>query len=85
LKELPCHPYLGERHVQSHGPANCHGYVSTEPYFTIQKALTRKNIANDIYQHEWCPPSKDAIRLYTKAAKDMQTLLQVTYFNQVEK
>lgn len=66
------------------------------PYFTIQKATTRKLIANDIYQHEWCPapkstddPSCDmamnrAIRLYTKAAKDMESLLNGTYFQQVE-
>jgi len=67
------------------------------PYFTIQKALTRKKIANDIYQNEWCNPpetSEDAdcehamrrvIRLYTNAAKAMETLLQGTYFKQVEK
>jgi hypothetical protein len=68
------------------------------PYSTIQKSLTRKNIANDIYQHEWCKPPKNdsddpscdaamtrAIRLYNKAAKEMETLLQGTHFNQVEK
>ena len=68
------------------------------PYFTIQKALTKKNIANDIYQSEWCPPPKDAtkdpdcsvamsraIRLYQKASKEMETLLNGTYFQQVEK
>jgi len=67
------------------------------PYFTIQKANTRKLIANDIYQQEWCAAPKSpedpscemamnrAIRLYTKAAKDMETLLQGTYFSQVEK
>jgi hypothetical protein len=66
------------------------------PYFTIQKALTRKNIANDIYQCEWCAPSKTpndpdcesamarAIRLYQKSAKEMDTLLQGVYFQQVE-
>jgi FKBP-type peptidyl-prolyl cis-trans isomerase len=66
------------------------------PYFTIQKASTRKTIANDIYQHEWCPPpaSPDnpicdmamtrSVRLYTKVAKDMETLLAGTYFSQVE-
>jgi tetratricopeptide (TPR) repeat protein len=67
------------------------------PYSTIQKSLTRKNIANDIYQHEWCKPPKEdsddpscdaamtrAIRLYNKAAKEMETLLQGNYFNQVE-
>jgi hypothetical protein len=66
------------------------------PYFTIQKSLTKKNIANDIYQHEWCPPPQTktdpsseqamnrAIRLYTKIAKEMETLLQGTYFQNVE-
>jgi hypothetical protein len=98
------------------------------PYFTIQKALTRKNIANDIFQNEWkvqsntltnsqpsdaggeeaekttdetaaapttpLPPSTTepdvtmamsrAIRLYQKAAKDMEALLQGTYFASVE-
>lgn len=66
------------------------------PYFTIQKALTKKKIANDVYQNEWCPPPKTsedpdcdhamnrAIRLYTKAAKEMETLLQGTYFRNVE-
>jgi len=66
------------------------------PYFTIQKALTRKTIANDIYQQEWCPPPTRpddpicdmamtrSVRLYTKAAKDMETLLTGTYFSQVE-
>mmetsp|Transcript_16366 Transcript_16366/g.37889 ORF Transcript_16366/g.37889 Transcript_16366/m.37889 type:complete len:402 (+) Transcript_16366:70-1275(+) len=67
------------------------------PYFTIQKALTKKKIANDIYQNEWCSSSKSngdancehamkrAIRLYTKAAKEMETLLDGTYFHHVEK
>lgn len=67
------------------------------PYFTIQKATTQKSIANDIYQYEWCPPAKSnedpscemamsrALRLYSKAAKDMGTLLDGTYFAQVEK
>jgi len=66
------------------------------PYFTIQKALTKKKIANDIYQNEWCKPPetsesadcehamKRALRLYTKAAKEMETLVQGTYFNFVE-
>ncbi|CAJ1946092.1 unnamed protein product [Cylindrotheca closterium] len=66
------------------------------PYFTIQKAVSRKAIANDIYQNEWCPvptseqePSCDAamaraLRLYKKAAQEMETLLGGTYFNQVE-
>ena len=65
------------------------------PYFSIQKALTKKQIANDVYQNEWCrPPESDkdancdysmkrAIRLYTNAAKDMEALLQGTYFQQV--
>lgn len=66
------------------------------PYFTIQKAVYRKTIANDIYQHEWCaPPNSEedpscdaamarALRLYKKAAQDMETLLDGTYFKQVE-
>ena len=66
------------------------------PYFTIQKAVSRKTIANDIYTHEWCPPpagERDpscdaamarALRLYKKAAQEMETLLGGTYFNQVE-
>lgn len=65
------------------------------PYFTIQKALTKKNIANDVYQNEWCkPPETDedadcdysmkrAIRLYTKAAKEMEALIQGTYFQKI--
>jgi len=67
------------------------------PYFTIQKGLTRKTIANDVYQNEWCKPPeistdpdcefsmKRAIRLYTKAANEMETLLQGTSFSNVEK
>lgn len=66
------------------------------PYFTLQKAETKKKIANDTYQHEWCPQptSPDdpdcqqamarAIRLYTKAAKEMENLLDGHYFKQVE-
>ncbi|KAG7359313.1 FKBP-type peptidyl-prolyl cis-trans isomerase [Nitzschia inconspicua] len=61
------------------------------PYFTIQKALTRKKIANDIYQFEWsstpatCEQAMNrSIRLYTRAAKDMETLLQGNYFSNVE-
>ncbi len=66
------------------------------PYFTIQKALNRKTIANDIYQNEWCKPPETkqdpdsdfamrrAIRLYTKAAQEMETLLKGTYFHTVE-
>jgi len=67
------------------------------PYFTIQKALTKKKIANDIYENEYCRPPETseeadcshamrrAIRLYTNAVKDMETLLQGTYFKNVEK
>jgi hypothetical protein len=66
------------------------------PYFTLQKAETKKKIANDVYQHEWCPPPTSlddpdcqqamarSIRLYTKAAKEMEALLDGTYFQQVE-
>lgn len=66
------------------------------PYFTIQKALSRKKIANDIYQHEFCPPPRTehdpnceaamtrALKLYKKAATEMETLLQGTYFSNVE-
>jgi hypothetical protein len=64
------------------------------PYFSIQKALTRKTIANDIYQFEWSssPSSADennmavarALRLYQRAAADMQQLLGGVYFQQVE-
>ena len=82
------------------------------PYFTIQKAVTKKKIANDIYQNEWCRPRPRsssssnadadaaavitvekapdctiamarAIRLYTQAAKDMDTLLEGTYMKNV--
>lgn len=61
------------------------------PYFTIQKALTRKKIANDLYQHE-C--SIDATRnkqahhrallLYRTVGQDMKGLLSGTYFASVE-
>jgi hypothetical protein len=65
------------------------------PYFSIQKALTRKTIANDIYQFEWSSSSSSsavennmavarALRLYQRAAADMQTLLGGVYFQQVE-
>jgi hypothetical protein len=81
------------------------------PYFPIQKALTRKNIANDIYQYEWVTPKgkeagtegadteadtdtntnpdttmamQRAVRLYQKAAKDLEVLLNGVYFQQVE-
>lgn len=53
------------------------------PYFTLQKTTTRKNIANDLYVCEW-PQRKDrALRLYEKAAKDMELLVDGTYFQQV--
>lgn len=53
------------------------------PYFTLQKTTTRKNIANDLYVCEW-PQRKDrALRLYQKAAKDMEILVDGTYFQQV--
>jgi len=66
------------------------------PYFTIQKATSRKTMANEIYQYEWCKVPEDfgdpqcymamtrAIRLYSKSAKEMETLLNGTYFAQVE-
>jgi len=66
------------------------------PYFTIQKAVSRKTIANDAYKHEWCPPPNTdqdpscdaamarALRLYKKVAQEMETLLGGTYFKQVE-
>ena len=57
------------------------------PYFPIQKALTRKMIANDVYQYDWDLGGKArerSIRLYEKAAKDMNTLLEGTYFANVE-
>lgn len=53
-------------------------------------------MANDVYQNEWCPPPTSetdpscdaamarALRLYQAAAKDMETLLDGTYFKQVE-
>lgn len=56
------------------------------PYFSLQKAMTRKKIANDIYQNEWNSGGKArerAIRLYEKAGKDMHKLLHGTYFQQV--
>jgi hypothetical protein len=79
-------------HHQSDGRTKGDGYVprtqSSILYHT--KPLTRKKIANDIYQHEWCPPPQRtpddssceqsiimarAAQLYTKAAKEMETLL----------
>lgn len=57
------------------------------PYFPIQKATTRKLIANDIYQNEWNsggPARERAIRLYEKVVKDMKKLLDGTYFANVE-
>lgn len=67
------------------------------PFCTLQKAVNRKKLGNDIYQHEWCPPAKSdrdpccdaamarAIRLYKKAAQEMDTLLAGTYFKQVRR
>jgi len=57
------------------------------PYFSIQTALTRKNIANDLYQHEWSivESRKRSVRLYQKAANAMYELLENgVYFKQVE-
>ena len=65
------------------------------PYFPIQKALTRKKIANDLYQYEIAtvPPSSSssnmeartrALDLYRQAARDMKDLLAGTYFASVE-
>ena len=57
------------------------------PYFPIQKALTMKNIANDIYQYEWefgNNARERAVCLYEKAGKSMKTLLGGTYFASVE-
>ena len=57
------------------------------PYFPIQRSLTMKAIANDIYGHEWCaggPARERSIKLYEKSAKVMHTLLQGTYFASVE-
>jgi len=57
------------------------------PYFPIQKALTMKNIANDIYQCEWEMgemSTKRSIHLYEKAARSMKALLGGTYFANVE-
>jgi hypothetical protein len=53
------------------------------PYFTLQKTNTRKMIANDLYLCEW-PQRKDrALRLYETSAKDMEALVDGTYFQQV--
>lgn len=68
------------------------------PYFTIQKALTRKKIANDLYQYEILSltPTEAAdntrneaartraLKLYRQAGRDMKDLLDGTYFNSVE-
>ena len=68
------------------------------PYFTIQKALTRKKIANDLYQYELLSLSPEeasdmtrndaartrALKLYRQAGRDMKDLLDGTYFNSVE-
>lgn len=67
------------------------------PYFSIQKALTRKKIANDLYQHELMILSQKeaankeneegklrALKLYRQAGRDMKDLLDGTYFASVE-
>lgn len=57
------------------------------PYFPIQKATTRKMIANDMYQNEWNSGGvsrERAIRLYEKVVKDLKTLIGGTYFANVE-
>ncbi|CAB9499910.1 Peptidyl-prolyl cis-trans isomerase [Seminavis robusta] len=68
------------------------------PYFSIQKALTRKKIANDLYQYELLSlTAKEAadntrneaarmraLKLYRQAGRDMKDLLDGTYFNSVE-
>jgi CO dehydrogenase/acetyl-CoA synthase epsilon subunit len=68
------------------------------PYFSIQKALTRKKIANDLYQFELLSltPAEAAdnsrneaarmraLKLYRQAGRDMKDLLDGTYFNSVE-
>jgi tetratricopeptide (TPR) repeat protein len=67
------------------------------PYFSIQKALTRKKIANDLYQFELLnlTPKEaadnqneaaklQALKLYRQAGRDMKDLLDGTYFNSVE-
>ena len=67
------------------------------PYFSLQKALTRKKIANDLYQHELMILSQKeaadnkneagkmrALKLYRQAGRDMKDLLDGTYFNSVE-
>lgn len=67
------------------------------PYFSLQKALTRKKIANDLYQCELLNlTSKEAadnkneaarmqaLKLYRQAGRDMKDLLDGTYFNSVE-
>jgi len=67
------------------------------PYFSIQKALTRKKIANDLYQYELMILSSKqaaenqneaaklrALKLYRQAGRDMKDLLGGTYFTSVE-
>jgi len=67
------------------------------PYFSLQKALTRKKIANDLYKCELLNlTSKEAadnqneaarmraLKLYRQAGRDMKDLLDGTYFNSVE-
>jgi tetratricopeptide (TPR) repeat protein len=68
------------------------------PYFTLQKALTRKKIANDLYQYELLSltPTQAAdktrneaarmraLKLYRQVGRDMKDLLDGTYFQSVE-
>lgn len=67
------------------------------PYFSLQKALTRKKIANDLYQCELLnltsreaadnqneTARNQALKLYRQAGRDMKDLLDGTYFNSVE-
>eukprot|EP00538_Stauroneis_constricta_P006593 CAMPEP_0119547534 /NCGR_PEP_ID=MMETSP1352-20130426/1632_1 /TAXON_ID=265584 /ORGANISM="Stauroneis constricta, Strain CCMP1120" /LENGTH=431 /DNA_ID=CAMNT_0007592481 /DNA_START=77 /DNA_END=1372 /DNA_ORIENTATION=- len=65
------------------------------PYFPIQRAITRKAIANDIFEHEFSSNTNlqeqqnensmsipRALRLYKKVTEDMTTLSNGTYFAQ---
>jgi tetratricopeptide (TPR) repeat protein len=54
------------------------------PYLPIQKAITQKTIANDLYQCEWPEQCDRALTLYGKAARVMETLLHGIYLNNVE-
>ena len=62
--------------------------ITEHQVFTIQKATTKKLIANDLYQYEFesgGPVRERTIKLYEKAAKEMYTLLyDGVYFQQVE-